>query len=78
MTITTDVAHGAQTFQRREFTALDRCDQCGARAWMRALLGETELLFCAHHASAHFDALVNVADYIQDDRELMNADSSTN
>jgi hypothetical protein len=38
----------------RELTALDRCDRCGAQAYVRAVLGSSggELLFCAHHARA--------------------------
>jgi hypothetical protein len=32
-------------------TATDRCDRCGAQAYMRATLTSgAELLFCAHHA----------------------------
>ena len=31
-----------------------RCDRCGARAQVRALLpGGGELLFCGHHARVH-------------------------
>jgi hypothetical protein len=31
-------------------TASDRCDRCGARAYLRVVLpGGGELLFCAHH-----------------------------
>lgn len=55
----------------RELTSLDRCDSCGAKAWMRALMGDTELLFCAHHGTKNFDALSQVATYIQDDRHLL-------
>ena len=33
-----------------EFTALDRCDKCGAQAKVRAVLITGELLFCGHHA----------------------------
>lgn len=32
-------------------TGLDRCDYCGAQAYVRATLATGELLFCAHHAS---------------------------
>lgn len=32
-------------------TALDRCDYCGAQAYIRATLATGELLFCAHHAA---------------------------
>ena len=35
-------------------TALDRCDRCGAQAYVRAtLLSGSELLFCAHHWREH-------------------------
>jgi len=31
-------------------TASDRCDRCGAQAYIRVVLsGGNELLFCAHH-----------------------------
>jgi hypothetical protein len=31
-------------------TSLDRCDRCGAQAFVRATLpGGNELLFCGHH-----------------------------
>lgn len=32
-------------------SALDRCDSCGAQAYVRATLATGELLFCAHHAA---------------------------
>lgn len=56
---------------RRELTALDRCDACGARAWVRAVMKTSELLFCGHHASEHIDALRESAIFVQDDREAM-------
>ena len=38
--------------------AADRCDRCGAQAYVRALLPDGgELLFCAHHGRQHADAL---------------------
>ncbi|MDH6181044.1 hypothetical protein M2152_001226 [Microbacteriaceae bacterium SG_E_30_P1] len=35
----------------RNLTALDRCDSCGAQAYVRVTLASGELLFCAHHAA---------------------------
>lgn len=32
-------------------SGLDRCDSCGAQAYVRATLATGELLFCAHHAA---------------------------
>jgi len=31
------------------FTSLDRCDSCGAQAYIGATINGTELTFCAHH-----------------------------
>lgn len=51
-----------------KFTALDRCDRCGAQAYVRVeLLTGGELLFCAHHAREHADKLQAVASSIHDD-----------
>ncbi|HHT14214.1 MAG TPA: hypothetical protein GX013_13780 [Propionibacterium sp.] len=49
-------------------TAVDRCDRCGAQAYLRVFLRSGgELLFCAHHANAHREKLVEVASRIQDE-----------
>ena len=34
-------------------SAADRCDSCGAQAYVRATLQFGELLFCLHHAVAN-------------------------
>ncbi|RXW33399.1 DUF7455 domain-containing protein [Propioniciclava flava] len=49
-------------------TAADRCDRCGAQAYLRVTMPSGgELLFCAHHARAHQDKLQQVALKIQDE-----------
>ena len=47
-------------------TAIDRCDRCGAQAYLRATLPTgNDLLFCAHHGREYtpklreLDALIN-------------------
>ncbi|MDO5753949.1 hypothetical protein [Arthrobacter sp.] len=37
-----------------QLTTLDRCDRCGAQAYVRVVLESSggELLFCGHHARA--------------------------
>lgn len=51
-----------------ELTTADRCDRCGAQAYLRVTLPSGgELLFCAHHARAHEDKLKQVALNIQDE-----------
>jgi hypothetical protein len=34
-----------------ELSALDRCDSCGAQAYVRATMSSGELFFCAHHGA---------------------------
>lgn len=48
--------------------AADRCDRCGAQAYVRVTLtGGGELLFCAHHARAHEDKLREISSQILDE-----------
>lgn len=35
------------------FLATDRCDRCGAQAYVRTRHGASELLWCCHHAREH-------------------------
>ena len=59
-------------------TAADRCDRCGARAYIRVLLPTGgELLFCAHHGRAHAPALQAADAYIQDQTEVLAATPAT-
>lgn len=52
----------------RPLTATDRCDRCGAQAYVRVMLGtDSELLFCAHHWHANSDALRTVASDVYDE-----------
>ena len=43
----------------RTLNAADRCDRCGAQAFVRVVLEASggELLFCGHHARAHGDKM---------------------
>jgi len=60
-------AAGARARSRR-LTAVDRCDRCGAQAYVRVLLpSRLELLFCAHHNRQYASALANIAVEIQDE-----------
>lgn len=59
-------------------TAMDRCDQCGAQAYVRVTL-ETggELFFCAHHARKHAEVLRPMASEWLDETERLASESST-
>ena len=53
-------------------TAVDRCDRCGARAYVRVVLPSAlELLFCAHHNREHAAALTKIAVEIHDETERL-------
>jgi hypothetical protein len=48
--------------------AVDRCDRCGAQAYVRVtLLNGGELLFCGHHAKEYAEGLKPVVAKIQDE-----------
>ncbi len=42
-------------------TAADRCDSCGAQAYIAAEVNGSELLFCAHHGRKYEEKLRTVA-----------------
>ncbi|PYY33083.1 hypothetical protein DEJ16_12175 [Curtobacterium sp. MCJR17_055] len=44
-----------------QLTAADRCDSCGAQAYIRATMASGELLFCAHHGAEFKDKLAATA-----------------
>ena len=49
-------------------TVADRCDRCGARAYVRVLLPNfLELLFCVHHHRQYASALTKIAVEIHDE-----------
>jgi hypothetical protein len=39
----------------------DRCDSCGAQAYVRVTIPSGALLFCGHHAAKHKDQLISQA-----------------
>ncbi|HET7761324.1 MAG TPA: hypothetical protein VFL46_03120 [Phycicoccus sp.] len=52
-------------------TAADRCDRCGAQAYVRVRMhAGGELLFCAHHGREHAPALAGQAE-IHDESERL-------
>jgi len=62
------------TDDRPALSAADRCDRCGAQAYVRVVLaGGGELLFCRHHYTEHEDKLKAVAIAVDDERERIDA-----
>jgi hypothetical protein len=56
----------------RVLTHDDRCDRCGAQAFIRAVLPGGDLLFCGHHGRSHALALAAVALVVEDGTDAIN------
>ena len=50
----------------------DRCDSCGAQAFVLVKGMSGELYFCGHHFAKHEDALNKFAYEIVDERDSLN------
>ena len=65
------------TFATSALTMADRCDRCGAQAYVRVMLASGgELLFCAHHGREHTPALTNAEARIQDESDRLLAEQT--
>jgi hypothetical protein len=59
-------------------SAADRCDRCGAQAYLRVeLQSGGELLFCAHHAREHGDKLREIAAHVTDETDKLRDTSAS-
>ena len=62
----------------RTLNALDRCDKCGAQAYVWVKGDSGELLFCSHHYNKivndaiGYEKLMGFMKQIIDNRELLN------
>jgi hypothetical protein len=59
------------------FTKLDRCDRCGAQAFVLVKMMSGELFFCGHHYAKYESPLNKVAYEVIDDRETINNKSES-
>jgi len=58
--------------------AADRCDRCGAQAYLRVeLQSGGELLFCAHHAREHGDKLREIAANVVDETHKLSTTTAS-
>jgi hypothetical protein len=68
-------AHAPDVLPRALTTPLtlaDRCDRCGAQAFVRAVLpGGTDLLFCGHHGNAARAGLLGAGAEVHDETERL-------
>jgi hypothetical protein len=72
--MTTAMTESTTTEPTAELTAADRCDSCGAQAYVRATMpaGGT-LLFCAHHAAKHREKLTGLGASWHDETAKLHA-----
>lgn len=54
-----------------ELKASDRCDVCGAQAYIRVALATGELMFCSHHGNEKRAQLEPIAITWQDETEKL-------
>lgn len=57
---------------RNPLTLSDRCDECGAQAFVRVFLPSGDLLFCGHHFAEKEPTFVARGYEIQDERDRIN------
>jgi hypothetical protein len=66
------------TIEASPLTATDRCDRCGAQAYVRAtMLSGLDLLLCAHHFRENESRLREIAASIHDESERLAAVPAT-
>ncbi len=54
--------------EQAPLNSVDRCDRCGAQAYVRAtLLSGLHLFFCSHHAKAYAEGLRAQSVHIHDE-----------
>ena len=62
------------TLATAPLTAMERCDRCGAQAYVRVTLESGgELTFCAHHAREYEPRLKALAASLDDQSERLEA-----
>ncbi|MFP7760567.1 hypothetical protein [Marisediminicola sp. LYQ134] len=61
--------------QRHELSAADRCDSCGAQAYIRVTMATGQLFFCAHHGTKFKDKLSASALEWHDESDKLTADA---
>lgn len=65
------------TLEHAPLTAQDRCDRCGAQAYVRAVLASGgELIFCSHHNREFADGLKAAAVAIHDESDRINSSAN--
>ncbi|HEX4442963.1 MAG TPA: hypothetical protein VHZ81_05280 [Galbitalea sp.] len=56
-----------------QLSALDRCDSCGAQAYVRVTMSTGDLFFCAHHGAQFKEKLSATALEWHDESDRLNS-----
>ena len=59
----------------RQLSALDRCDSCGAQAYVRVTVSTGALFFCAHHGAQFKEKLSETALEWHDESDRLNSEN---
>jgi hypothetical protein len=66
------------TLTAEPLTAVDRCDRCGAQAYVRVRMATgSELIFCAHHGREYTPKLRKLEAVILDESERLDESQPT-
>jgi len=71
MSTETTTTETRETADNTALSVIDRCDACGAQAYVRVTLSTGELLFCAHHANENKEKLQPIALSWHDETEKL-------
>ena len=66
-----------QIVEERQIKIADRCDRCGAQAFVLVKGVSGELYFCGHHYQKNEAALIKFAYEVVDERNYINAHSAS-
>ena len=66
-----------ELIQDRQLKISDRCDRCGAQAFVTVKMVAGELYFCGHHFNKYDEALSKVSFEVIDERDTINATSQS-
>lgn len=66
-----------KTLEQAPLTAQDRCDRCGAQAYVRAVLASgSDLIFCSHHHREFAVGLKSAAVAIHDESDRIKSSAN--
>jgi hypothetical protein len=53
--------------ETEHLTTNDRCDSCGAQAYVQTFFSSGYLMFCAHHYKEHQNKLETITTHVHDE-----------